>query len=189
MIRRFRGPSVTDATRCRQGDSIVLRGCDERCRPERTTSMPSTSEGPEAPSIPAPQRSERPRVLCVDDDPTARALLARHLDGRYEVLTAAHGQDGMRTLADDGSIEVIVADMQMPGMDGATFLQKARHEAPAAVRILITGQLDFSAAISSLNDAQIFRFLAKPCSRSALVTAVDAAVNQYRLAAAERVLL
>src|SRR6185436_1267212 len=49
--------------------------------------------------------------------------------------------------------------------------------------------LDFSTAVGCVNEAQVFRFLAKPCSRAALVSAIEAAVDHYRLVAAERVLL
>jgi len=131
----------------------------------------------------------RPRVLIVDDDPDARLLLGRQLGVRYELFTAADGAEGLRVLAENPAIEVILADMQMPVMDGATFLQRARTAAPDSVRILITGNLDFSTAVGCVNEAQVFRFLAKPCSRAALVSAVEAAVDHYRLVAAERVLL
>jgi response regulator RpfG family c-di-GMP phosphodiesterase len=90
---------------------------------------------------------------------------------------------------DHRSTEVVVADMQMSGMDGATFLQLVRQALPDTVRILITGRLDFAAAIASLNDAQIFRFLTKPCSQGALIAAVDSAVAHHRVLTAERVLL
>jgi response regulator RpfG family c-di-GMP phosphodiesterase len=148
--------------------------------------MESTSEAAEVSSRPAP--GDRPCVLCVDDDPAVLAVMSRQLGGRYEVLTAPAGYDGLRTLS-TAKVEVVVADMQMPGMDGATFLRRVRVVAPDSVRILITGQMDLSAAVVSVNEAEIFRFLAKPCSQAVLVTTVDAAIAHHRLVSKERGLL
>lgn len=69
--------------------------------------------------------------------------------------------------------------MRMPGMDGAALLAKARELAPHAVRMLLTGQTELDAAISAVNDGQIFRFLTKPCPPPRLLAAVEAAVEQY----------
>jgi hypothetical protein len=57
------------------------------------------------------------------------------------------------------------------------------------VRILLTGQTDMQAAINVINEGQIFRFLTKPCPPNAMLAAVDAAAEQYRLLTSERVLL
>jgi hypothetical protein len=79
--------------------------------------------------------------------------------------------------------------MRMPGMDGATFLSRSRQVVPDAVRLLLTGQADIDSAIAAINDGQIFRFLTKPCPPGTLLSAVAAAVEQYRLVTAERELL
>jgi response regulator RpfG family c-di-GMP phosphodiesterase len=151
--------------------------------------MSSTSEGHESSSVSTSPDGSRPSILCVDDEPAILSVFSRHLQGRYDVLTALNGSEGLKILMGRRSTEVVVADMQMPGMDGAAFLQKARQARPNTVRILITGQLDFSAAIASVNEAQIFRFLAKPCSQGALMAAADAAAAHHRVLDAERVLL
>jgi response regulator RpfG family c-di-GMP phosphodiesterase len=104
------------------------------------------------------------------------------------VLTAPAAADGLRVLASE-KVDVVLADLQMPIMDGATFLRKVRHAAPDAVRILITGQIDISSAFANLNEAEVFRFVAKPCSQAALLATVDAAVAHKRLVAGERELL
>jgi CheY-like chemotaxis protein len=84
---------------------------------------------------------------------------------------------------------VVIADMRMPGMDGATFLRHTRELQPTAVRMLLTGQADIAAAIKAINEGQVFRFLTKPCPPEQLLSVVDEAVRQYELVIAERVLL
>ena len=131
----------------------------------------------------------KPTVLCVDDEPQVLEGMALHLRRRYIVTTASSGADGLRTLTSNKSVAVIVSDMRMPAMDGATFLARARQVAPDAIRVLLTGQAGLDAAIAAINHGQIFRFLTKPCAPPALLAAIDAAAEQHRLVTAERVLL
>src|SRR5262245_17980905 len=107
--------------------------------------------------------SDKPRILCVDDEPNVLEGLALHLRRKYEMSTAANGPDALALLEREGPPEVIISDMRMPGMDGATFLSKARQLYPDTVRMLLTGQSDMASAIKAVNDGQIFRFLTKPC--------------------------
>jgi response regulator RpfG family c-di-GMP phosphodiesterase len=92
-------------------------------------------------------------------------------------------------LAREPAVAVIMSDMRMPGMDGATFLARARQVAPDAVRMLLTGQADVDAAAAAINEGQIFRFLTKPCPPPMLLAAFASAVEQHELITAERVLL
>lgn len=131
----------------------------------------------------------RPSLLCVDDEPQLLEGLQLNLRKRFEVVTAPSGAAGLELLAGGLTPAVIVSDMRMPGMDGATFLFRARTASPDAVRVLLTGQTDLTAAIAAVNDGGIFRFLVKPCPFPTLVTALDAAVAQHDLITAERVLL
>jgi response regulator RpfG family c-di-GMP phosphodiesterase len=131
----------------------------------------------------------RVNVLCVDDEPNVLQGLELHLRRRYSVMTATSGAAGLDVLSKDGVTGVIVSDMRMPGMDGATFLARARALRPDAVRILLTGHSEMQSAISAVNDGQIFRFLTKPCPPPALLAAVEAAADQHRLLTSERVLL
>ncbi len=131
----------------------------------------------------------RPTILLVDDEQNVLMSLAVNLKRRYTVATAISGAQGLKCLAEDPAIGVIVSDMRMPGMDGATFLAQARRISPSAVRMLLTGQTDMKSAIAAVNDGQIFRFLTKPTSPPAFLTSVEAAMTQHRLLTAETVLL
>jgi CheY-like chemotaxis protein len=131
----------------------------------------------------------RPRILCVDDEPNVLEGLSLHLRRRYDMSTAPGGAEALALLERDGPTDVIVSDMRMPGMDGATFLAKARQLYPDSVRMLLTGQADLTSAISAVNEGQIFRFLTKPCAPADMLSAVASAIEQHRLLTSERVLL
>ena len=129
------------------------------------------------------------KILCVDDERNVLDGFCLHLRRRYDVLTALSGNEGLEVLGRDGNIAVIMSDMRMPGMDGATFLSRSRKVLPDAVRILLTGQADMSSAIMAVNEGQLFRFLTKPCPPPTILATVDAAAEQNRLITGERVLL
>lgn len=131
----------------------------------------------------------RPRLLFVDDEPAVLEALAVNLRRAFEVVTVTSGEAGLEYLQAESDFCVVVSDMRMPRMDGATFLARAREVAPDVVRILLTGQADLDAAINAVNHGQLFRFLTKPCPRDTLRTAIDSAVAQHQLINAERVLL
>jgi response regulator RpfG family c-di-GMP phosphodiesterase len=134
-------------------------------------------------------RPEPPRVLCVDDEARVVEGLVLHLRRDYQVFTANSGQEGLALLKQKGGAAVVISDMRMPQMDGATFLQHVLQFYPDASRILLTGEPGRDAAVSAVNKAQIFRFLTKPCPPDALKAAVEAGVIQHRLLNAERTIL
>ena len=129
------------------------------------------------------------RVLCVDDEPAILAGLARQLRQRFDVVTAVGGALGLEQLAAEAPFGIVISDMRMPGMDGATFLTEVRSKYPDTVRMLLTGQADLQSTIAAVNHGSIFRFLSKPCAQETLFTALDAAARQYQLVIGERVLL
>lgn len=135
----------------------------------------------------APQT--KPRILCVDDEPQLLQGLGLHLGRRYEVLTATSGPVGLELLRADPRICVVMSDMRMPGMDGATFLREARALRPDATRLLLTGQADLESAVLAVNDGQLFRFLTKPVLPPILQSVMASAVEQHRLLTAEKELL
>ena len=130
-----------------------------------------------------------PRILCVDDEPRVVDSLAVQLRREYQVLTANDGQTALRIIKEGGAPAVIVSDMRMPGMDGATLLRHIRQQYPDTTRILLTGETGRATAVAAVNEGQIFRFLTKPCSTDNLRAAIDAGVTQHRVVTAERVLL
>src|SRR4051812_5630356 len=103
------------------------------------------------------------RVLCVDDEPNVLEGLTRVLHRKCILLTATSGREAMTILAGSAPIHVIVSDMRMPEMNGAKLLAECRRCSPDTVRLLLTGHADMQAAISAVNEGQVFRFLTKPC--------------------------
>lgn len=133
--------------------------------------------------------NELPRILCVDDEPRVVDGLALHLRRDYRVAVAHGAQSALQALKEGGAPAVIVSDMRMPGMDGATLLKHVKHLYPETTRILLTGDPGRDVAIAAVNEGQIFRYLTKPCPPEQLRAAIEAGVGHHKLLIAERVLL
>lgn len=129
------------------------------------------------------------KILFVDDEVAVLDSLRRNLGRCYDLETAVGPEAGLGRLETAGPFAVIVSDLRMPGMDGVAFLAKAREIAPDAVSIMLTGHGDLDAAMAAVNEGHIFRFLTKPCPPAILARSLDAALAQYRMAAADRELL
>ncbi len=131
----------------------------------------------------------KPTILCVDDERNVVESMKLNLRKTYNVLTALSGTEGLDLLKKHTDVAVVVSDMRMPEMDGATFLGEVKSAAPMAVRMLLTGYSDIEAAMRAVNEGQIFRFLTKPCAPEYLLGTLAAGIEQHRLITAEQVLL
>ena len=103
------------------------------------------------------------RILLADDDAATRDLVQRALalDGHQVIVT----QDGAEALdeikASKGKIDLLISDVQMPGVDGITLVEKAVGAAPRLKVILMsgfTGELERADHLKS----RIARVVTKP---------------------------
>ena len=101
------------------------------------------------------------RVLVIDDEKSQRELLAGRLKfSGYDVFEAEDGQKGIEVLISNGA-EAALVDLQMPQMDGLTFIKKALEINPDLGIVVMTAFATVDSAISALkNGAQ--DFLLKP---------------------------
>ena len=129
------------------------------------------------------------KVLFVDDDLNILSAYKRQLHKHFEVETVDSGESALKLISKQELFAVVVADMNMPGMNGVELLSKIRQETPETVRIMLTGQADISTAMDAVNEGHIYRFLTKPCPIETLAKSLTAGVEQFRLVTAEKELL
>lgn len=106
-------------------------------------------------------------VLLVDDDPAVLRAVARALRGDMDVYTAEDADEAIAFLAKN-AVDVIVSDVDMPGISGLELLSFVRREHPAIVRVLITGAATAARAIDAINEGEVARFFVKPFNLGAL---------------------
>jgi CheY-like chemotaxis protein len=121
------------------------------------------------------------KILFVDDDPCLLAAAQRVLRKRFSLDTAPNATAGLDLMAQQGPYAVVVADMGMPGMNGADFLRACRNRFPDTVRIMLTGDAEQQDVLEAVIQAELFQVLNKPCPADALTLALENGLQQYRL--------
>jgi DNA-binding NtrC family response regulator len=104
-----------------------------------------------------------------------RGLLRRE----FEVFTAGGGREAIEVLRDH-PIHVIMTDQRMPEMTGVEFLNRAKLDHPEAIRVIFTGYADTRALIDAINQANVYRFVAKPWDPDELIGVLRTACGEYQ---------
>ncbi|MBB5213639.1 HD domain-containing phosphohydrolase [Parapusillimonas granuli] len=124
-------------------------------------------------------RSEQPEaqhgatLLLVDDDPYITKSIKRALYRKpYRVLTADGGAAAL-SLMETHDVDLVISDVRMPAMDGATLLVEIRRRWPDCIRMLLTGHVDIAATIQAINDGHIYRYITKPWDDAELLCIIE----------------
>lgn len=121
---------------------------------------------------------QSPTVLIVDDEIEILRILKKTLEDDYNVLTASRAREAMQMMRSD--VAVVLSDQRMPEMTGAELFRHLRQQFPDTVRVVMTGYSDMNALIDSVNQGEIFRYLAKPWEMETLLSTMQEAVARYR---------
>lgn len=116
-------------------------------------------------------------ILFVDDEPNILEALKcslRKQRKNWTMVFAVGGEAGLREL-EERPFDVLVTDMRMPGIDGATLLRRAQDLQPEMVRIVLSGYAEEEAVLRTLPVAH--QFLNKPCEAGVLENVIERACN------------
>ena len=69
------------------------------------------------------------KLLVIDDEPAIQLILEHYFANEYEVVLTANGRDAMAWLDQGHRVDVVVADCEMPFMNGLDFIQALRNSA------------------------------------------------------------
>lgn len=113
-----------------------------------------------------------PFIIIIDDDIQVLRALQRDVNKQYakHYRTAAipSGAEALELISElkltSEDVALLISDQRMPGMDGVTFLEKAKAIYPAAKLILLTAYSDINVAIKAINDIRLDYYLLKPWS-------------------------
>lgn len=125
-------------------------------------------------------------LLFVDDEPSILSALRRLFRPQgYRILIAESGAAGLAILEQD-SVDLIISDMRMPEMDGATFLKQVRARWPNTMRILLTGYADVTSTVAAINEGEIYRYISKPWDDTEILKIVADALDRQKLESENR---
>ena len=117
---------------------------------------------------------QTPTVLVVDDEKVVRDIIYRYLTKKgYDVLTTRNGHEAL-LLGSRGSFDIIILDINMPGMNGLEVLHQLKTKYPEAVVIMLTGVADPESVIQSAAMGMgATAFLNKPCELTELQRVIN----------------
>jgi len=121
------------------------------------------------------------RILFVDDERSVLDGLRRMLHSarkEWDMEFVASGAEALAA-ADAEAFDVIVTDMRMPGMDGATLLGHFAERHPETVRFVLSGHSELEAVMRTVPIAH--QFLSKPCTGGTLKDHVSRALQLREL--------
>jgi EAL domain-containing protein (putative c-di-GMP-specific phosphodiesterase class I)/CheY-like chemotaxis protein len=131
------------------------------------------------------QISHKTRVLLVDDDPKILAVTQRVLEGAgHDVVACASGDAALLHLA-EGVFDVMVSDVQMPGMTGLKLLRAVREHDLELPVVLMTGAPGVQGAVDAI-EYGAFRYLIKPVPSAELRAVVSRAAVIGQVARSRR---
>jgi two-component system response regulator MprA len=118
-------------------------------------------------------------ILVVDDDQAVRESLRRALSLQgYGVELAADGYEALELLAEDGSsVELLIVDVLMPGIDGLEVTRRLRSEGSALPILMLTARDQVSDRVAGL-EAGADDYLVKPFALEELVARVRALLRR-----------
>lgn len=125
------------------------------------------------------ETSSEPIILMVDDELNALLGLRRALRNHFRVKAIDCPAAALEFLASAENVAVVVSDLQMPYMDGLTFLQEAHALHPNASLVILTGNPTGDSAIEAINTIRIARYLTKPCTTIDLIQTLSSALNLH----------
>jgi len=120
---------------------------------------------------------DNPRLLLVDDDPSLLRLLTLRLEGEgYQVINADSAETALTLLAKQ-SVDVVLSDLRMPGLDGMSLFDEIAKRYKGVPVILMTAHGSIPEAVAATQRG-VFGFLTKPLNPAELREVLQRALNQ-----------
>ncbi|MCX6543641.1 MAG: sigma-54 dependent transcriptional regulator [Acidobacteria bacterium] len=119
-------------------------------------------------------------ILLVDDDVAFRHVMAGELTRmQFEVSDAGSGEEGLKRIIEHEP-DIVLLDLQMPGISGLDTLKAIRESNPGVEVIMLTGHGSIDTAIESIR-AGAFDYVVKPCPLDELEVRIQRALERQAL--------
>jgi len=132
---------------------------------------------------PAPPRADDPargNILVIDDSEVARDLVCGQVAAcGYRPIAARSGEEGLELLA-RGGFDLVVSDMEMPGMSGLDVLRSIKSDAPDLPVILLSSQTQMDVVLAAMREGA-FDYVRKDEDLEALGRALGRALGHLAL--------
>ena len=147
--------------------------------------LPSVPGDVRRPAKPVAEPVSQPRltgrILLVDDDKPVRDTLMEQLeDLGHKVLAASGGTDALAILQARDTVDLMITDLSMPGMNGLTLIKEAHRLRPALPAILLTGYAGNAVSLEACGGAPrgTYTLMRKPATSAVLGARVMALLER-----------
>ena len=128
-----------------------------------------------------------PVIICIDDEQTILDSLKIELESAlghsYLLEMALSGEEALEVMSElkqDGyEVAIAIADYIMPDMKGDKLLQHIHGISPRTMKIMLTGQADLQGVTHAINNAKLYRYIAKPWQAQDLNLTIKQALYSY----------
>lgn len=120
-------------------------------------------------------------VLFVDDEGATLSAIKRTVQHEpYRPLFAESGSQAMNIMRDN-TVQLVVTDLLMPGMDGFRLLEWIQEKYPDIVRIIVSGVSDTDSLLEAINRKSVYRYVVKPWDSENFKTVVRQSLEFFDL--------
>jgi len=110
----------------------------------------------------------KPELLIVDDEEEVLNALNRVLRKEFQLHLFNEPLKALEFFQSN-PVPLVISDMRMPLMDGATFLAKITELSHRTKRFLLTGHADINLTVAAVNEGKISHYFAKPWNNEELI--------------------
>jgi DNA-binding NtrC family response regulator len=119
---------------------------------------------------------QKENILIVDDDIHVLELIQRHLhDLNYHTYRAVSVKEAL-AIMQDNAIDLLITDLQMPGVDGLQLVKYVSEHYPDIPKLMVTGYPSVEGALEAMKSG-VMEYLIKPFTKAELKTAVTKALQ------------
>jgi len=122
---------------------------------------------------------DKPSLLILDDEKEVLNALNRVLRKHFQLYLFSDANEAIGFYQDNPNIPLVLTDMRMPIMDGATFLGKIIEINGHCKRFLLTGHADINLTVTAVNEGKISHYFSKPWNNEELIAELNSAYELY----------
>jgi len=169
LVKKMDG-SITLESQLGRGTVVSVTVRKWREEPNQEAVEPLRTPTPE---LIAPNVGRRLSIIIIEDETALLAPLRRMLAGYHDIITFSDPRDGMRCLIEREPPDVIICDINMPGVGGVELYREVTRVRPFLARrfMFLTGGVS-EEATALIGDER--RILEKPVHREDLIAAIEA---------------
>jgi response regulator RpfG family c-di-GMP phosphodiesterase len=126
-------------------------------------------------------------IICVDDEKmvlnSLKSQLRPALSSDIGIETAESAEEALvlvdEAITNNIELPLIISDQIMPDMKGDEFLTLVHQKSKETLNIMLSGQANSEAIGKVVNNAKLYKYLAKPWDKANLILMVEEAINSY----------